>query len=118
MTLGEGLTWPGSIRTFGKGNNPRGAAAPRPPARVLDCTPFRHTFGTMLLEAGVDIRVIQRLLAHADLSTTMLYTKVADHEALGAVLPSIPSSRGAEITEPDSGPGRQGSPEASRKISE
>ena len=48
------------------------------------------------------------------------YTEVADHEALGAVvrLPSIPSSRGAEITEPDSGPGRQGSPEASRKISE
>jgi hypothetical protein len=50
----------------------------------------------------------------------MLYTKVADHQALGAVLrlPSIPSSQDAEITGPDSAPGGQGSPEASRKIAE
>jgi site-specific recombinase XerD len=66
---------------------------------------FRHTFGTMLLEAGVDICVIQRLLAHADISTTMLYTKVADSEALGAVLrlPTIPGEV-SRITGPDSAP--------------
>jgi len=46
---------------------------------------LRHTAATQLIEAGVDIRYIQRLLGHASLTTTEIYTHVSDRALLRVV---------------------------------
>jgi site-specific recombinase XerD len=79
----SGKTWRHHVHENGLQKAVKQAGGAAGITKRINCHALRHSFATHLLADGYDIRTVQELLGHADISTTMVYTHVLNRGGRG-----------------------------------